>query len=97
MLYVHTFGMLVLAFVICGLREFGDSARKSQITRFSPESARGQTVGAYYFIRDSVVTYPGSFLDAYLWKISPDANVLDAFIAGAAGTLYYVWSLKKPS
>ena len=96
MLYAHTFGMLVFAFVIRGLKEFGDSARKSQIIRFSPENARGQTVGAYYFIRDSVVT-TGSFLGAYLWKISPDANFLGAFIAGTGGTLSYLLSLKKPS
>ncbi len=96
MLYSHSFEMLLFAFVIRGLKEFGDSARKSQIIKFSPEKGRGQTVGAYYFIRDSVVTI-GSFLGAYLWKMSPAANFLSAAIAGAAGTLYYVWALKKDS
>jgi MFS family permease len=69
MLYSHNFTMLLVAFIIRGLKEFGDSARKSQIIRFSPEKTRGQTVGAYYLIRDSIVTV-GSFLGAYLWKIS---------------------------
>ena len=96
MLYSHNFTMLVFAFIIRGLKEFGDSARKSQIIKYSTEKTRGQTVGAYYLIRDSVVTV-GSFLGAYLWKISPEANFLGAVIAGTAGTLYYVWSLKKAS
>ena len=96
LLYSHNFTMLVFAFMIRGLKEFGDSARKSQIIKFSPEKTRGQTVGAYYLIRDSVVTV-GSFLGAYLWKIGPEANFLGAVIAGTIGTLYYVWSLKKAS
>lgn len=96
MLYSHNFTMLVFAFIIRGLKEFGDSARKSQIIKYSTEKTRGQTVGAYYLIRDSVVTV-GSFLGAYLWKISPEANFLGAVIAGTGGTLYYVWSLKKAS
>ena len=92
----HSLGMLVVAFVIRGLKEFGESARKSLIIKFSPENTRGQTVGAYYLIRDSVVTF-GSFLGAYLWGISPVANFLGAIVVGLAGTLYYVWSLKNPS
>ena len=96
LLYSHNFTMLVFAFIIRGLKEFGDSARKSQIIKFSPEKKRGQTVGAYYLIRDSTVTF-GSFLGAYLWKISPEANFLGAVMAGIFGTLYYVWSLKKAS
>lgn len=96
MLYSQNFTMLVFAFIIRGLKEFGDSARKSQIIKFSAEKTRGQTVGAYYLIRDSVVTV-GSFLGAYLWKIGPEANFLGAVIAGTVGTLYYVWSLKKAS
>jgi MFS family permease len=96
LLYSHNFTMLVFAFMIRGLKEFGDSARKSQIIKFSPEQTRGQTVGAYYLIRDSVVTV-GSFLGAYLWKIGPEANFLSAVVAGTIGTLYYVWSLKKAS
>lgn len=96
LLYSHNFTMLVFAFMIGGLKEFGDSARKSQIIKFSQKETRGQTLGADYLIRDSVVTV-GSFLGAYLWKIGLKLNFLSAVVAGTIGTLYYVWSLKKPS
>jgi MFS family permease len=85
---------LTLAFVIRGLKEFGEPARKSLIIGLSPAPARARTIGAYYFVRDSAVTC-GSFLGAWLWKISPQANFLGAALAGVVGTVYYVMSLKS--
>jgi hypothetical protein len=67
----HTFPMLALAFVIKGLKEFGEPARKSLIVAYAPEHARAATVGAYYLIRDTVVT-TGSFAGATLWQRSPE-------------------------
>ena len=68
---------LTLAFVIRGLKEFGEPARKSLIIGLSPEPARARTIGTYYFLRDGVATC-GSFLGAWLWKISPQTNFLGA-------------------
>jgi MFS family permease len=85
---------LTLAFVIHGLEEFGEPERKSLIIGLSPEPARARTIGAYYLIRDGVVTC-GFFLGAWLRKISPQANFLGAALAGVVGTLYYLMSLKS--
>ncbi len=91
LLLTHGFQWLVLAFVIRGLKEFGEPARKSFIIALSPEAARAQTIGAYYLIRDSIVTL-GSFVGALLWEIGPRVNFLGAALAGVLGTLCYLWS-----
>lgn len=86
--------MLFVAFVVRGLKEFGEPARKALIVGLAPEAARGRTVGAYYLIRDLVVT-PGALLGAALWAVSPQANFLGAFLTGAGGTLLYTWTLRR--
>ena len=93
LLMSSTFSWLVLAFIIRGLKEFGEPARKAMILSLSPEPNRAQTIGAYYLIRDTLVT-SGSFLGALLWAISPGANFLGAALAGLAGTFYYVTTFK---
>jgi MFS family permease len=61
----HTFTAFAIAFAVRGLKEFGEPARKSMIVAYAAENVRGATVGAYYLIRDSVVT-TGSFIGAAL-------------------------------
>jgi MFS family permease len=79
---------LAFAFAIRGLKEFGEPARKALIISLAPESNRGQTIGAYYLVRDLTVT-AGSFLGAALWALSPEANFWSAFAVGVAGTVTY--------
>jgi len=90
----RSFPLLVVAFAIRGLKEFGEPARKALILAYSPAERRGRTVGAYYLIRDTVVT-SGSFLGAALWKIGPEVNFWSASGLGLAGTLVYVAYLSK--
>ena len=66
----HGFPTLALAFAVRGLKEFGEPARKALILGYAAEGAKGQAVGAYYLIRDTVVT-AGAFLGAVLWRIGP--------------------------
>jgi MFS family permease len=89
LLVSHSYTMLAIAFVIRGLKEFGEPARKSLIIGYSPVETRGQTIGAYYLVRDTLVTL-GSFLGAALWSISPQANFIGAACIGVAGTFFYV-------
>ena len=93
MLFANSFAGLVVAFAIRGLKEFGEPARKSLIIQLAPEPARGQTVGAYYLVRDCLATF-AAFLGAALWKLSPQANFMGAAVVGAAGTLLYVWTVQ---
>jgi MFS family permease len=92
--FAHNFAWLALAFVIRGLKEFGETARKSLIIQLSPEPTRGQTIGAYYLIRDCIAT-AAAFLGAALWKIGPQANFIGATIVGSAGTLLYLLKLRQ--
>jgi MFS family permease len=90
LLWATSFGWLALAFVVRGLKEFGEPARKALIIGEASGEAQARTYGAYYLIRDCVVT-SGSFLGAWLWSIWPEANFLGAALCGAAGTVWFWW------
>lgn len=96
LLWAHSFAWLAVAFVVRGLKEFGEPARKALIIAQAPPALRSRTYGAYYLLRDCVVT-SGSFLGAWLWSISPQANFLGASAVGLAGCVWFWWSgLQKP-
>lgn len=56
-----------------GLKEFGEPARKALIILQAAPDLRARTYGAYYLIRDTIVT-AGSLIGAWLWSISPQTN-----------------------
>ena len=89
LLFSRSFHALMVAFLIRGLKEFGDTSRKALIVSYSKPERRGQMIGAYYFIRDSIVSV-GAILGAYLWNRSPAANFLGAAAFGIAGTILYL-------
>ena len=84
-----SFWMLALAFVIRGLKEFGDPSRKALIVTYAPPHAKAQTVGAYYLIRDLAVS-TGAIVGGLAWRAAPEVNFLVAAGVGAMGTLYYI-------
>src|SRR5258705_179429 len=90
LMWANSFGWLAFAFAVRGLKEFGEPARKALIIAEAVPELRTRTYGAYYLIRDCVVT-TGSFLGAWLWSIGPRANFLGAAICGALGTLWFWW------
>jgi MFS family permease len=87
------FGWLLVAFVVRGLKEFGDPARKALIIAYAPVESRGRAVGAYYLVRDLTVS-TGAFAGAALWAIGPEWNFGAAAAIGAIGTAIYVKTLK---
>jgi len=89
LLFSRSFHALMVAFFIRGLKEFGDTSRKALIVNYSEPERRGQMIGAYYLIRDSIVSV-GAILGAYLWSRSPAANFLGAAAFGIAGTILYL-------
>ncbi|HEV2690729.1 MAG TPA: MFS transporter, partial [Bryobacteraceae bacterium] len=89
-----SFPAFAVAFAVRGLKEFGEPARKSLIVSYSPANARAATVGAYYLIRDSVVT-TGSFIGAALWLLGPTVDFLAAAGVGAVATAVYASSLRR--
>jgi MFS family permease len=94
LLWAHDFKWLALAFVVRGLKEFGEPARKALIIGEAAPELRARTYGAYYLIRDCTVT-SGSFLGAWLWSVSPQANFIGAAICGALGTLWFWWFIYR--
>jgi len=94
LLMSRSFSALVIAFTIRGLKEFGDTSRKALIIGYSEPERRGQVIGAYYLVRDLVVS-TGAILGAYLWKLGPALNFLGAAAIGAAGTIFYVRTTRR--
>jgi MFS family permease len=94
LLFSRNFHMLALAFAIRGLKEFGDTSRKALIISYSEPERRGQMVGAYYLMRDLIVS-TGALLGAYLWYFGPRLNFLGAAAFGIAGTIVYFRSTRQ--
>src|SRR5256714_10482724 len=94
LLISRSFSALVIAFAIRGLKEFGDTSRKALIIGYSEPERRGQMIGAYYLVRDLIVS-AGAILGAYLWKLGPALNFLGAAAFGAAGTIFYVKTIRQ--
>ena len=90
----HGFSLLMVAFAVRGLKEFGDSPRKALIVGYARPEMRGRTVGAYYLIRDTFVS-AGSLLGAWLWKLGPQINFWSAAGLGALGTAVYCTMLYR--
>ena len=94
LLMSRSFSALVIAFAIRGLKEFGDTSRKALIIGYAESQRRGQMIGAYYLARDLIVS-AGAILGAYLWKLGPALNFLGAAAFGAAGTIFYVKTIRQ--
>ena len=89
MLYFsHSFWMLAAAFVVRGLKEFGEPTRKALIMDLAPEDRKAGMFGLYYLVRDAIVSM-AAFGGAFLWQHSPALNLMTAFAFGAAGTLWF--------
>jgi MFS family permease len=88
LLYSRTLPMLMLAFAIRGLKEFGEPTRKALIMDLALKDAKALTFGAYYLVRDVIVSI-AALSSAYLWSISPKTNFLVAAGCGALGTLLF--------
>jgi MFS family permease len=89
-----SFAMLLFAFAIRGLKEFGDTSRKALIIGYCPPERRGQMIGAYYLVRDLLVS-AAAIIGAYLWKWGPAPNFLGATAFGLGGTICYLFALRR--
>jgi MFS family permease len=83
----RSFGQLVAAYAIGGLREIGEPARKALIVDLADPSARGKTVGLYYAIRGFAVAGAAA-IGGGLWTIRPSLTFWTAAALGLAGTLW---------
>lgn len=86
--FSDSFILLVFAFFIRGLKEFGEPTRKAMIMELAIPDAKARAFGFYYFLRDGTVAFAG-FAGGLLWGINPSLNLLAAAAFGAVGTLYF--------
>jgi MFS family permease len=85
---------VMLAFVIAGLREVGEPARKALIVDLADANVRGRAVGVYYLIRGLVV-FPASLIGGWLWRMDAQLPFFVAAIVGAIGLFTYSFGTKK--
>jgi MFS family permease len=85
----QTFPALALAFVIGGLKEMGEPARKSLIVDLSDAAHRGRSVGVYYTVRNLLVV-PAGIVGGILWQRSPELPLEAAFVVAGAGAAAYL-------
>jgi MFS family permease len=79
---------LVLAFVVGGLREIGEPARKALIVDLAPAGLRARCIGLYYLVRSLSIT-PAATVGGLLWDTSPSLPFLLAGACGLAGALVF--------
>jgi MFS family permease len=88
LLFCNSFWTLAGAFVVRGLKEFGEPTRKALIMDLAPEGRKAGMFGLYYLLRDVVVSV-SAFGGAYLWAVSAKTNFLVAFFFGVVGTIWF--------
>ena len=88
LMFCHSFWLLVPAFVLRGLKEFGEPTRKALIMDLAPEDCKAGMFGLYYLMRDLIVSV-AAFGGFALWELSPKANFLTAFAFGIIGTIWF--------
>ena len=76
---------LLVAFVVYGLREIGEPARKALITSLMPETVRARGVGLYWGLRSfAMCTAP--LAGAAIWHLfGPETLLHTAFVLGCVG------------
>jgi len=84
-----SFGWLVVAFMIGGLREVGEPARKAFIVDLAAPSLRARVVGLYYLVR-SLAIAPAALVGGLLWRISPQLPFYVASAIGVIGVVVFV-------
>jgi hypothetical protein len=88
LLFSHSFWLLVIAFIVRGLKEFGEPTRKALIMDLAPENQKAGMFGLYYLVRDVIVSL-AAFGGAFIWNISPEINFITAAVFGLLGTIYF--------
>lgn len=89
---------LLIAFVVHGLREIGEPARKALITSLLPPEVRARGVGLYWGLRAFGIC-SASLVGAALWlSFGPRVLLYAAFVCGCIGAaLFYLLCRRAPT
>jgi predicted MFS family arabinose efflux permease len=87
--FATSYPALLAAFLVGGLKEIGEPARKSLIIDLAPDDCRASTVGVYYTIRNLLVV-PAGLIGGLLWQRAFNLPLEAAFVVSAAGVVLFV-------
>ena len=90
----HDFTTLVGAFIVGGLREVGEPARKAMIVDLVRPSLRARSIGLYYLVR-SLTIAPAAFIGGLLWKEAPALPFWMAGAIGAVGVIVFAATVEE--
>jgi MFS family permease len=90
----RSFLALAAAFVVGGLREVGEPARKAMIVDLARPDIRARSIGLYYLVRSSAIA-PAAFVGGLLWKIQPSVPFFAAAGIGAVGTAVFAATVRE--
>lgn len=90
----HSLAGLAAAFVVGGLREIGEPARKALILDFVRPDLRARGVGLYYLLR-SLAIAPAATVGGLLWTVSPTLPFLMAGAIGVVGVLLFTLTVDE--
>jgi MFS family permease len=85
---------LVAAFIVGGLREIGEPARKALILDLVPSAVRARAVGLYYLLR-SLAIAPAATVGGLLWQVSPSIPFIMAGVIGSLGVLLFTMTVEE--
>jgi MFS family permease len=88
------FILIVVAFVVGGLREIGEPARKAMIVDLACENVRARSVGLYYLVRSLSIT-PAAVIGGLLWSIDPTVPFIVAGVIGLIGTVVFAVTVEE--
>lgn len=89
-----SFTLLVFAFIVGGLREIGEPARKAMIVDFARDEMRARSVGLYYLVRSLSIT-PAAAIGGLLWSIAPQVPFVVAGVIGLIGTFVFASTVSE--
>lgn len=89
-----SFVLIVLAFVIGGLREIGEPSRKAMIVDFAQDNVRARSVGLYYLIRSLSIT-PAAAIGGLLWSFAPQVPFIVAGVIGLVGAVVFAITVEE--
>jgi MFS family permease len=88
---------LIVAFVVYGLREIGEPARKALITSLLSREIRAEGVGLYWGLRSAVICW-ASLVGALVWyAFGPEHLLYLAFAIGCLGAGVFYLFVREPA
>jgi hypothetical protein len=89
-----SFAWLVAAFVVGGLREIGEPARKAMIVDFAEPHLRARSVGLYYLVRSLSIT-PAAAVGGALYTVDARLPFVVAGAIGISGVLVFAATVEE--